>query len=328
MMDTQHQQQASTVQPAHRVETEHTDMIYDMKIDYHSHRIATCSSDRTVRIYEAKQNTTTPNALVAVLDVPCDGPVWRVAWSHPKFNVLAASTQCGKVAFYRNKAPTGAPEAWGLLDVHQTRPSSINAIDFAPHEYGLVLAAASADGTVSLITMTQAGWVTTSSFQDNSVGCTSVSWAPFNSLGGQGVRRVVVGGCDSIVKIWSLLDGASAWQTTESLPTGHSDWVRDVAWAPNAGMPCNTIASGGDDRRVLIWSQVEAGGPWTVEQLGASFRAPVYRLAWSVAVLSVSAGEDSVTLWKQKQQSSNQTWRWTLVTSMADSGAVPAPPTL
>ncbi|RLO08384.1 hypothetical protein DYB28_008442, partial [Aphanomyces astaci] len=101
-----------------------------------------------------------------------------------------------------------------------------------------------------------------------------------------------------------------------------------VAWAPNAGMPCNTIASGGDDRRVLIWSQVEAGGPWTVEQLGASFRVPVYRLAWSVAVLSVSAGEDSVTLWKQKQQSSNQTWRWTLVTSMADSGAVPAPPTL
>ena len=24
---------------------------------------------------------------------------------------------------------------------------------------------------------------------------------------------------------------------------GHSDWVRDVAWAPNLGLPFNTIAS-------------------------------------------------------------------------------------
>ncbi|ETV98634.1 hypothetical protein H310_08751 [Aphanomyces invadans] len=321
MMDTQHQ--TATVQPEHRVETDHTDMIYDIKIDYHGHRVATCSSDRTVRIYEAKQ-VATPNKLVAVVDVPCDGPVWRLAWSHPKFNVLAASTQCGKVAFYRNKAPAGAPEAWGLLDVHQTRPSSINAIEFAPHEYGLVLAAAAADGTVSIITMTQAGWVTTSSFQDNSTGCLSVSWAPFNSLGGQGVRRVVVGGCDSNVKIWTLPENSSTWHQTESLPTGHTDWVRDVAWAPNAGMPCNVIASGGDDRRVLVWSQIDAGGPWTVEQVGASFRAPVYRLAWSVAgqVLSVSSGEDSVTLWKQTQ-SVHRTWRWTQVTAITDTGAVP-----
>ena len=32
--------------------------------------------------------------------------------------------------------------------------------------------------------------------------------------------------------------------------TGHNDWVRDVAWAPNLGLPMNTIASAGQDGQV------------------------------------------------------------------------------
>ncbi|CAK4518618.1 unnamed protein product [Aphanomyces euteiches] len=270
-------------QPTHRVETEHVDMIYDIKLDYHSQRIASCSSDRTVRIYEAKQSA--PSTLVACLDVPCEGPLWRVAWSHPKFNVLAASTQCGKIAFYRNKAPAGAPEAWGLLSVHQTRSSSINSIEYAPHEYGLVIAAASADGVVSVVTMTQAGWVTTSTIQDNDVGCLGVSWAPYNSLGGQGMKRLVVGGCDSKVKIWSLVDGDSSqtWQQLEALPHGHNDWVRDVVWAPNAVF-----------------------GLLLMHDLGQ--------------VLSVASGEDQVTLWKLAQQP-DQTWKWSQVSSISEAGA-------
>ena len=35
-----------------------------------------------------------------------------------------------------------------------------------------------------------------------------------------------------------------AWiNTTVTATQPHSDWVRDVAWAPNMGMPCNTVAS-------------------------------------------------------------------------------------
>lgn len=40
---------------------------------------------------------------------------------------------------------------------------------------------------------------------------------------------------------------------------GHSDWVRDVAWAPATGVPYNMIASAGEDGRVIVW--VEVRGP-------------------------------------------------------------------
>ncbi|OQR96014.1 transport protein SEC13 [Thraustotheca clavata] len=286
--------------PMGRLETDHVDMIYDMKMDYHSKHIATCSSDRTVRIYQASTKGSV-GTMVACLQVPCEGAVWRIAWSHPKFNVLAASTQCGKIVFFRNRAPVAAPEDWVQFHVATPHGSSINSIDFAPHEYGLMLASASADGTVVIMTMTREGWLTTSSIRDNDQGCMGVSWAPYNSLGGQGFKRVVVGGCDSMVKIWTLNDADSSqiWQRLDELPTGHTDWVRDVLWAPSSGMPCNTIASCSDDHRVLIWTQVAVDGPWTCSIMN-TFSCPVYRLSWSITgnVLCVAAGEDQVTLWK------------------------------
>jgi len=39
----------------------------------------------------------------------------------------------------------------------------------------------------------------------------------------------------------------------EATLTGHTDWVRDAAWAPNLGLPLNTIASAGQDGQVGLW---------------------------------------------------------------------------
>ena len=85
-----------------------------------------------------------------------------------------------------------------------------------------------------------------------------------------------------------------------------TDWVRDVAWAPNTALPFNIIASCSEDRCVFIWKQTEADGPW-VPSLMRTFDAPVWRVSWSVTgnVLAVSTGDHKVTLWKQ---SLDETW--------------------
>lgn len=93
------------------------------------------------------------------------------------------------------------------------------------------------------------------------------------------------------------------------------DWVRDVAWAPNTGMPYNVIASCSEDRSVFIWRQTERDGQWT-PTLMKSFDSPVWRVSWSVTgnVLAVSTGDHSVTLWKQSVDET-----WVQITTVEDS---------
>lgn len=66
------------------------------------------------------------------------------------------------------------------------------------------------------------------------------------------------------MQVWRLNEKTGEWQQEGPALTGHSDWVRDVAWAPNLGLPSNTLASAGQDGKVLIWSEGrEASGTWT-----------------------------------------------------------------
>ena len=54
---------------------------------------------------------------------------------------------------------------------------------------------------------------------------------------------------------------SGGWQQDGPALAGHADWVRDVAWAPNLGLPANTLASAGQDGRVFVWAE-QAGGGW------------------------------------------------------------------
>uniref|UniRef100_A0AAZ3RJ67 SEC13 homolog, nuclear pore and COPII coat complex component n=1 Tax=Oncorhynchus tshawytscha TaxID=74940 RepID=A0AAZ3RJ67_ONCTS len=70
----------------------------------------------------------------------------------------------------------------------------------------------------------------------------AVSWAPTVVPGGlidqpsgqnpNCTKRFVSGGCDNLVKLWKEEDGQ--WKEDQKLEA-HSDWVRDVGWAPSIG---------------------------------------------------------------------------------------------
>lgn len=82
-----------------------------------------------------------------------------------------------------------------------------------------------------------------------------MSWAPSTSAGSLvsraggegGVRRFVTGGSDNVLRIWSF-DQASQSYKQEGAPlTGHTDWVRDVAWSPTV-LQKSYIASASQDK--------------------------------------------------------------------------------
>jgi hypothetical protein len=91
-------------------------------------------------------------------------------------------------------------------------------------------------------------------FEAHAIGCNAVSWAPAARAGSllaaptsgvprsAPVKRFASAGCDNIVKIWGFSEETQAW-VEEDVLEGHADWVRDVAWAPNIGLPRSYIAT-------------------------------------------------------------------------------------
>ncbi|KAI3369575.1 hypothetical protein L3Q82_024384 [Scortum barcoo] len=133
------------------------------------------------------------------------------------------------------------------------------------------------------------------------IGCNAVSWAPavvpgslIDQPSGQKpnyVKRFVSGGCDNLVKLWKEEDGQ--WKEDQKLEA-HSDWVRDVGWAPSIGLPTSTIASCSQDGHVFIWTCDDpAGNTWTAKLLH-KFNDVVWHVSWSITgnILAVSGGDN------------------------------------
>ncbi|KAG5027315.1 hypothetical protein JHK86_023229 [Glycine max] len=286
--------------PSQKVETGHQDTVHDVAMDYYGKRLATASSDHTIKIIGVSN---TASQHLATL-TGHQGPVWQVAWAHPKFgSLLASCSYDGRVIVWKE----GNQNEWTQAHVFDDHKSSVNSVAWAPHELGLCLACGSSDGNISVLTArADGGWDTVRIDQAHPVGVTSVSWAPSMAPGalvGAGlldpVQKLCSGGCDNTVKVWKLNNGLWKMDCFPALQM-HTDWVRDVAWAPNLGLPKSTIASASQDGKVIIWTVAKEGDQWEGKVLN-DFNTPVWRVSWSLTgnILAVADGNNNVTLWKE-----------------------------
>jgi len=327
------------------VDTQHDDMIHDAQMDYYGTKLATSSSDRTVKIYDVNGDSYDHTA---TLQGHC-GPVWSVSWSHPKFGiVLASSSFDGSVMIHRESRP----REWTLIhNARNIHESSVNSIQFAPHQFGLVLAAASSDGKVSFLTHTRDDSWKIEYITDNSLGVNALSFAPSggtsdagseagtaesspnddsnsNSNSSTSKMRIVTGGCDNRIRFWNRINSSQKWEI-DSAPIdtsviSHTDWVRDVAWAPSIMPDTNIVASCSEDRTVIIWTQqlkknidnANVNNDQWKPFLLNTFQDPVWRVSWSItgSILAVSSGDNHVSLWKHALEGN-----WVQVSSVQDS---------
>ncbi|KAH9974141.1 WD40 repeat-like protein [Lactifluus volemus] len=282
------------------IETAHEDMIHDAQLDYYGKRLATCSSDRSVKVFDVVDGE--PQRGVGQTLKGHAGPVWQFG------HILASCSYDGKVIIWKEQQPANA--GWAKIKEHSLHTASVNSVSWAPHELGAILACASSDGKIPFSLSKWGADV----FEAHAIGCNAVSWAPAAragsllapSTGGARaapVKRFASAGCDNIVKIWSFSEETQTW-VEEDVLEGHTDWVRDVAWAPNIGLPRSYIATASQDKTVLVWTKDTPAASWVRAALDPSVSAApdvVWRVSWSLAgnVLAVSCGDGKVTLWKE-----------------------------
>lgn len=284
------------------VNTLHEDALHDAQMDYYGKRLATCSSDQTIKVFDVINGT---YQLLTTLSGH-EGAVWQVNWAHPKFGTILASCSYDKKVIIWKEESQGN---WVKLYTHQVHDQSVNTVAFGPHEYGLNVVCGSSDGTISVISTGGNGSWFSERWVAHSGGCNSVSWAPACENGalvqpdaGHPIRRIVSGGCDNLVKVWKYNDSLQKWETEEPefVLKRHDDWVRDVAWCPNLGLSGSIIASGGQDMKLYIWKREgDEAADWTCTSVGG-FNDIIWRVSWSVTghVLAVTCA-DEVSLWKE-----------------------------
>lgn len=280
------------------VDTGHEDMIHAAEMDYYGLRLATCSSDNSVKIFDLKNGS---QSLVADLKGH-GGPVWQIAWAHPKFgNLLASCSYDRKVIIWKELGE------WTKVYEHTGHDSSVNSVAWAPHEFGLILACGSSDGSVSILTNNGDTWDIQKITNAHTIGCNAVSWCPaieqsFDGSANQRnspVKRLATGGCDNLVKVWK--EEGDRWIEENKLEA-HSDWVRDVAWAPAVGPSRAALASCSQDRRVVVWTSNDYLS-WTPNILNV-FDDVIWNVSWSLTggILAVSGGDNKVSLWRENSE--------------------------
>lgn len=80
---------------ARNINTEHKDLIHDVAYDFYGTRMATCSSDHTVRIWEGDA--------AGIWSCSAQwkahsGSVWKVTWANPEFGQVIATCSFDRTA--------------------------------------------------------------------------------------------------------------------------------------------------------------------------------------------------------------------------------------
>ncbi|OCL01285.1 Sec13 protein-like protein [Glonium stellatum] len=277
----------------------HDDMIHDAVLDYYGRRLATCSSDKTIKIFEVEGES---HRLTETLKGH-EGAVWCVSWAHPKYgNILASASYDGKVFIWREQN-----NQWQKIYEFALHTASVNLVAWAPHDAGCLLACASSDGNVSVLEFKDNTW-SHQIFPAHGIGVNAVSWAPAIAPGAltsasgpatPSMRRFVTGGSDCQVKIWEFNPETGSYVCSNTL-TGHNDWVRDVAWSPTV-LSKAYIASASQDKTVRIWTSSNPDlREW--KSITLNVDAVAWRVSWSLSgnVLAVSTGDNRVSLWKER----------------------------
>jgi len=289
----------------------HADIIHDSQTDFYGTRLATCSSDATVKIFRLRDGQPEETPVTELRGH--EGPVWEIAWAHPKYWSLLAS--CGydhRVCIWRRTSESpDAEEKWELDYVYTDHTESVNSVSFSPPDPGqpLRLACGSSDESVSILEYNEEREEWTRILKEENYhvgGCNAVCWAPAALPDTPATPRLVSGGCDNSVKILRWMDPNWQHDTMSSQlepENTHKDWVRDVAWASGMGGFDDVIATCSQDQDVIIWSRRADADPkdqWYAVKL-AGFKAPIWRVSWSWTggLLAVTAGDGQITVWKQ-----------------------------
>ncbi len=326
----------------------HDDLIHDIAYNFYGKRLATCSSDQKIKVFDMDDHG---RWIASDSWKAHDASVIKLSWAHPEFgNVIASCSFDRSIKVFEEseyEAKSGGRKWLERAKLTDSR-YLIQDIQFAPHHFGLKIASISADGRLRIYEAMDFVDLSAWTLQDDilvsslaSVSSTTVresdghfclSWNPSRAP-----QPMIVVGCgkENMAKIWRC-DAANKWSVVEQLK-GHTDVVLDVAWAPNLGKSFHLIATACKDQKVRIFKVTEETTPMmgVDSQTGKprkSMKAElvqelihgsqVWTIEWNITgtLLSSSGDDGKIKIWKASYNGPWQCMTTILAEENHDSG--------
>ncbi|KAK6185528.1 hypothetical protein SNE40_007740 [Patella caerulea] len=317
--------------------TAHEDLIHDVKYDFHGKRMASCSSDHSVKIWDCDEEDQW-NCTAAWK--AHSGSVWRVTWCHPEFGQVIATCSFDRTAaiweeLLGEQSREGKQSHWVRRTSLVDSRTSVTDVKFAPRHLGLLLATCSADCVVRIYeahdVMNLSQWSLQHEIQCG-LSCSCLAWNP--SMFRFHLPMIAVGSDDPSstaggkVHIYEYSDANRKWRKVEIISMV-TDSVHDLAFAPNFGKPYHTLAVASKDLSLFsikpignLGKEPVSGGAISKFDMHriAEFTehdSKVWRVSWNVfgTVLCSSGDDGCVRLWKANYMGS-----WKCIEVMRGNG--------
>ncbi|KAG2381886.1 hypothetical protein C9374_005678 [Naegleria lovaniensis] len=116
----------------------HNYYIHDLKYDFYGERIASCSSDHHIKVWDRVESTTSPNTVIPNIITPStstassttqkswkctydwkahNGSIWKVEWAHPEFGQVLASCSYDHTVSIWEEPPANSGPGSGLAPI-------------------------------------------------------------------------------------------------------------------------------------------------------------------------------------------------------------------
>ncbi|KAI9058863.1 WD40 repeat-like protein [Trametes sanguinea] len=285
----------------------HNDLVTDASYDFYGHRLATCSLDQRVKVWQLDE---TNGSWACEHEWKAhDAAISKISWAHPEFGTILATASFDRTVKIWEQVPALDGDGGGGGGVQLNGASGQQAAQSQlPGRPGL--------GTREIIQIPPSRRPST---------LLSLNPAPSS---------------DPSRSIASSASGPST-STSTSAPTPGSTGdgadgaktyaVTSVAWAPSCGRSYHLVATGGRDGHVRIWrvkppapsseeadgygedgpgAQEGGAGRWSASVVGDfdDHKSAVGRVEWNITgtILSSAGNDGRVRLWKM---TAGNVWR-------------------
>ncbi|KAF8870970.1 WD40-repeat-containing domain protein [Gymnopilus junonius] len=268
--------------------------------------LASCSADKTVRLYSYSPSTNTAEnpelAFKFLTSIPTGHTktVRSVAWS-PSGQTLATGSFDSNIGIWEKDGEDA--DEWECVSTLEGHETECKSIEYSSS--GSLLASCSRDKTVWIWEVHPEGdFETISVLMEHTQDVKCVAWHPEEEI-------LASASYDDTIKLY-IEDPSDDWYCFSTL-TGHASTVWALAWSPGTS---SYLASASDDKTVRIWKRVAQHKWECVLVLGGHDRS-VYSISWGKAPksrrssglgdlgwLASAGGDGTVLIWELSEPKS------------------------